>query len=476
MQFAKTCKKYTNNVNLYTFIVFVDYCSDKYLERGRTMKKILCVLCVFAMMLTLVPFGVSAAEPQYYGDLEYKIEDGVAIITGIKKYADNDVVIPATIDECPVVEIGERAFYENEEMKTITLPDSLMVIGEGAFYGCKNLKSVVIPDSVRDIKSDGFLGAFAYCVKLEEVVIGEGVTIVNDRTFAGCENLENITFGSNIDTIGGYAFQNCEKLKEVNLPDKLETIGAYAFRKSGLLKLDLPDSATVIDERAFEECAGLSELNLNKVEDIGDYAFYKCTSLTELTVPDSVSSMGVYAFSECTNVKYLTLGGGLKTIPERAFDGLINLEKMYITGGNLNLMENGAFDVYTKVMFGDPYHNMTDVFFSGTKEEWDDITKTDLGNEIFVDENVNIQYEIPYSEDIFDAKGILGDVNGDEKVNIKDATMIQKAAAKILSLTDDENLRANVNGDNKVNVKDATAIQKFVAKIETGFPIGEKIA
>ncbi len=72
-------------------------------------------------------------------------------------------------------------------------------------------------------------------------------------------------------------------------------------------------------------------------------------------------------------------------------------------------------------------------------------------------------------------KGILGDVNGDGKVNIKDATMIQKAAAKILSLTDDEKLRADVNSDNKNNVKDATAIQKFVAKIETGFLIGEPI-
>ena len=70
---------------------------------------------------------------------------------------------------------------------------------------------------------------------------------------------------------------------------------------------------------------------------------------------------------------------------------------------------------------------------------------------------------------------LLGDVNGDGKVNVKDATLIQKAAAKITKLTDDENMRADVNGDSKVNVKDATAIQKFAAKIETGFPIGERI-
>ena len=71
--------------------------------------------------------------------------------------------------------------------------------------------------------------------------------------------------------------------------------------------------------------------------------------------------------------------------------------------------------------------------------------------------------------------GILGDVNGDGKVNIKDTTQIQKYAAKLVTLTEAEMLRADVNADAKVNIKDATAIQKFTAKIETGLLIGEKI-
>ena len=73
-------------------------------------------------------------------------------------------------------------------------------------------------------------------------------------------------------------------------------------------------------------------------------------------------------------------------------------------------------------------------------------------------------------------KGILGDVNGDGKVNIKDATQIQKFAAKLIDLTDAEKIRADVNADTKINIKDATAIQKFVAKIETGLAIGKPIA
>ena len=68
---------------------------------------------------------------------------------------------------------------------------------------------------------------------------------------------------------------------------------------------------------------------------------------------------------------------------------------------------------------------------------------------------------------------LLGDVNGDGKVNIKDATTIQKSAASLVTLTGKQSKAADVNGDDKVNVNDATVIQKYTAGIDTGFKIGE---
>ena len=57
--------------------------------------------------------------------------------------------------------------------------------------------------------------------------------------------------------------------------------------------------------------------------------------------------------------------------------------------------------------------------------------------------------------------GILGDVNGDGVVNVKDATAIQKYAAE---MTVELNLKlADYNKDGYVNVKDATDIQKTTA-------------
>ena len=70
---------------------------------------------------------------------------------------------------------------------------------------------------------------------------------------------------------------------------------------------------------------------------------------------------------------------------------------------------------------------------------------------------------------------LLGDADQNEKVNIKDATIIQKHVAKIVELTGDAIICADTTADTKVNIKDATAIQKFVAKIELPYPIGEMI-
>ena len=70
---------------------------------------------------------------------------------------------------------------------------------------------------------------------------------------------------------------------------------------------------------------------------------------------------------------------------------------------------------------------------------------------------------------------LLGDADSDTKINIKDATVIQKHAAKMITLIGDAVYCADVNADTKINVKDATAIQKYVAKLTIEYPIGEMV-
>lgn len=71
---------------------------------------------------------------------------------------------------------------------------------------------------------------------------------------------------------------------------------------------------------------------------------------------------------------------------------------------------------------------------------------------------------------------VLGDVDLSGKVNIKDATIVQKSVSGLERLTDLLEFIANVDSSGAVNVKDATILQKFVAGIATDYPVGKKVA
>ncbi len=64
---------------------------------------------------------------------------------------------------------------------------------------------------------------------------------------------------------------------------------------------------------------------------------------------------------------------------------------------------------------------------------------------------------------------VLGDVNGDGEISVLDATIIQRAVAKLVTLTEAEAACADVDGDGEIAVIDATIIQRFVAKLITEF-------
>ena len=60
---------------------------------------------------------------------------------------------------------------------------------------------------------------------------------------------------------------------------------------------------------------------------------------------------------------------------------------------------------------------------------------------------------------------MIGDINGDGKIDINDATMVQKAAAEIATLTASQSIAADVNRDGNIDVTDVTLIQKYAAEI-----------
>ncbi|MBQ1977309.1 MAG: hypothetical protein II225_01025, partial [Ruminococcus sp.] len=67
---------------------------------------------------------------------------------------------------------------------------------------------------------------------------------------------------------------------------------------------------------------------------------------------------------------------------------------------------------------------------------------------------------------------LLGDVDSNNKVNVRDATAVQKHLAGMEVATFNEDV-ADADESGKINVKDATAIQKFVAGMLTDTNIGK---
>ena len=66
---------------------------------------------------------------------------------------------------------------------------------------------------------------------------------------------------------------------------------------------------------------------------------------------------------------------------------------------------------------------------------------------------------------------LYGDVDGDTKITILDATLVQRAVAKVVVLKEDELKRALVSGNESLSIMDATAIQRYVAKVIDKFPV-----
>ena len=60
---------------------------------------------------------------------------------------------------------------------------------------------------------------------------------------------------------------------------------------------------------------------------------------------------------------------------------------------------------------------------------------------------------------------LKGDVNGDGKVDVTDATLVQMFAAELIDLSADRQKAADVTGDGKIDVTDATLIQMYAAEL-----------
>jgi hypothetical protein len=112
--------------------------------------------------------NVAYAEDKY-GDYTYIVEDGYAKITGYQGDG-GEIIIPENLNGYQVKEIGTGAFYQNNNVTKITIPETVLLLEKEAFVGCQMVTEIQVPSSVNSIGRD----CFAETIKLAKISVAEG--------------------------------------------------------------------------------------------------------------------------------------------------------------------------------------------------------------------------------------------------------------------------------------------------------------
>ena len=304
-------------------------------------------------------FEVDSENPYYKSvDGVLYTKDGRKIISAPAGFS-GQFAVPSGVEE-----IGFGAF-ERSCIDSISFPENtnILSIGYRAFFGASNLKTVTIPDSV--VAIDYY--AFAYCSSLESVKFGDASRLrgVYEGAFYDCRALYDIILPDSVSEISDFAFYACRNLTKIPVSDTSALLGiySYAFAYTGITELklhptvvDLGDyaflgadivTAEISNERekelylgigVFSDNRNLAELTLPFIGEYLDdeihtwfgYIFgagaytanptYVPESLKVITLNGSQSFLGKHAFAGLTKIEYLNLNDGITRIDEYAFD------------------------------------------------------------------------------------------------------------------------------------------------------------
>ncbi len=157
------------------------------------------------------------------------------------------------------VSISQSAFSGKTELKSVTLPESLLHIDNYAFSG-SGLTSVTLPSKVFEM---GFQ-VFGGCTSLKSADLSAcNITMKNSvETFSGCTALETVKLPQKVTEIGSFDFNDCKSLKSIEIPSTVTRIDSSAFNGcESLTSVIIPMGVTNrIDTSAFMNCPNLEEV------------------------------------------------------------------------------------------------------------------------------------------------------------------------------------------------------------------------
>lgn len=149
------------------------------------------------------------------------------------------------------------------------------------------------------------------------VVIPEGVKEIGNDVFAYSE-ISSVKLPKTLKVIGQNAFASCE-ITSIKLPDSLKTIGDYAFTRTTLKSIEIPDTVSEMGDYVFYS-SELESVKLSSgLKKLGKNLFDSCDMLTDVTIPDGVTTIGAFCFSDC-GISNITVPDSVTNISGNPFD------------------------------------------------------------------------------------------------------------------------------------------------------------
>ncbi len=220
---------------------------------------------------------------------------------------------------------------------------------------------IAVPSTLGDhIVTEIGSQSFMNCDKITSVIFPNGVLKIGHSAFFRCDTLESVFISESVEYIESRAFQWCPNLIRITVDPKNLKYSSdeydVFFDKKKTTLIQCPSKIPQIEYRIP-----------NGVINIENEAFYNCKKLTSIVVPNGVTKIGSYAFAHCDNLVKIILPNSLISI--------------------------GIYTFY-------PSKTLTDVYFSGTEEEWNAIEIGSYNNDGL--ENAMIHYNYIYNENSYD--------------------------------------------------------------------------
>ena len=217
-----------------------------------------------------------------------------------------------------VTGIGQQAFYGEKLMTSVTIPNTITSIGISAFSDCTGLTTITIPNSVTNISS-----AFGGCnltyneydnayylgnsenpyhalikVKSNDITsceINNKCVVIAAHAYDGCSNLTSIVIPNSVKSISGMAFYECINLVKAEFAS-IESLCGIKFGDAAANPLRYA-------HHLFINGTEITDLIIpNAITSICDYAFYGCSNLISVSIPSSMTNIGKATFVGCSGL------------------------------------------------------------------------------------------------------------------------------------------------------------------------------